>query len=79
MALMRASRVVVLGVPVQNDPQVAFADDEHPVGAFDTDGLHPALGEGIHLRTLTNAQLIAMEQARLGDLHLELEVEATAP
>src|SRR2546429_2876192 len=28
---------------------------------------------------LTNAQLIAMEQARLGDLRLELEVDATAP
>ena len=52
VALMRTSGVVVFRVPIQDNPQVAFAGDEHPVCTFGADGLHPAFSESVHPRAL---------------------------
>ncbi|MEY9889286.1 hypothetical protein ABIA31_002934 [Catenulispora sp. MAP5-51] len=49
---MAASTVVVIDVPLKGSAQVAFTDDQHPVGALGTDDAHEPLREGIHSRCL---------------------------
>ena len=50
-ALVGPAGVVVLGVLVDDDAQVAAADDEHPIGAIGAD-VDTAFGVGAHLRAL---------------------------
>ncbi len=52
VALVAVTLVVVFDVTVQDDPQVAFGGDEHPVGAFCWNSFHSALGVGVHSRCL---------------------------
>lgn len=44
--------VVVRRVLVQHGAQVAFTEDQHPVGALGSGGAYPAFREGVHLRRL---------------------------
>src|SRR3954469_23627183 len=43
---------VVHGVLVENQPQVPFAEDEHPVGDLGADGADESFGVGVGLRAL---------------------------
>jgi hypothetical protein len=71
---VRPVRVVVIDVFIKDQPQVPFADDEHPVQALAPGASDPAFGDGVRLgrhdRALDNppAQRAERRVERLSEL-----------